>query len=300
MRDQCVNFWRYILLAFLCISIVAAFVVLGVDLDWLLNGPEFVAKVWSRIKERLAFEDILESDAELQKNFLAAHESVWIRLFVILVITMAIIMVMVNLLGCVGSCVLSYSLLSGFTTFMLMSMIFAVTSACLFFIPLSSSNSRSMELLSLELIHQYQAGSNGAAHIIVDAVQRELQCCGYNSIDDWNLGVSMKARGKIMESTLTTIFPVSCCPINEMVCNYDNAFITPCVDLIKESYLNYDNIIGLIGIIVIAVVSFICLTFISSFILCCIARRSRGTKWSVVNWRNSSRDENCVDSVIKH
>ena len=100
---------------------------------------------------------------------------------------------------------------------------------------------------SLELIHQYQAGSNGAAHIIVDAVQRELQCCGYNSIDDWNLGVSMKARGKIMESTLTTIFPVSCCPINEMVCNYDNAFITPCVDLIKESYLNYDNIIGLIG-----------------------------------------------------
>ena len=96
---------------------------------------------------RLAFEDILESDAELQKNFLAAHESVWIRLFVILMITMAIIMVMVNLLGCVGSCVLSYSLLSGFTTFMLMSMIFAVTSACLFFIPLSSSNSRSMELL---------------------------------------------------------------------------------------------------------------------------------------------------------
>ena len=54
MRDQCVNFWRYTLLAFLCISIVAAFFVLGVDLDWLLNGPEFVAKVWSRIKERWA------------------------------------------------------------------------------------------------------------------------------------------------------------------------------------------------------------------------------------------------------
>jgi len=300
MKDQCVNFWRYTLLVFLCISTVAAFVVLGVDLDWLFNGPEFAAKVWSRIKERLAYEDILGSDSELQKNFLAAHESVWIQLFVILMVTMAVIILIVNLLGCVGSCVLSYSLLSGFTTFMLISTILAVTSACLFFIPLRSSDSLSMEQMSLELIRQYQSGPNGAAHIIVDAVQRELQCCGYNSIDDWRLGMSMKTQDKLMERTLTTFLPASCCPINERVCNNDNAFTTPCVDLMKESYLNYDNLLGLIGIFVIAVVSFICLTFISSFILCCIARRSRGTKWSVVNWGNSSREENCVDSVIKH
>jgi len=297
MKDQCVNFWRYTILVFLCISSVAAFVVLGVDLDWLVNGPEFAAKAWSRIKERLANEDVLESDGELQKNFLAAQESVWIQLFVILIVTVTIITLMVNLLGCVGSCFLSYSLLSGFTTFMFMSMIFAVTGACLYFVPLTSNESPSLEAMSLELIRQYQSGSNGAAHIIIDAVQRELQCCGFNSFEDWNSGVSMKTQDLVMERTLTSHLPSSCCPLNERICSYEAAFITPCVDMIHESYLNHDNVIGVIGITVIATVSFIGLTFISSLILCCIARRSRGSKWSVVNWANR---DNCADSVIQH
>ena len=48
----CVNFVRYILLLFLSISVSVTFLCLGVDLDWLINGPAFVAKVMSRIKEK--------------------------------------------------------------------------------------------------------------------------------------------------------------------------------------------------------------------------------------------------------
>ena len=52
MQNNCVNVLRYIMLLVLFISMAAALLVLGVDLDWLINGPQFVAKVCARIQER--------------------------------------------------------------------------------------------------------------------------------------------------------------------------------------------------------------------------------------------------------
>ena len=52
MHNNCVNVLRYVMLLVLFISMAAALLVLGVDLDWLINGPQFVAKVCARIKER--------------------------------------------------------------------------------------------------------------------------------------------------------------------------------------------------------------------------------------------------------
>ena len=52
MQNNCVNVLRYIMLLVLFISMAAALLILGVDLDWLINGPQFVAKVCARIQER--------------------------------------------------------------------------------------------------------------------------------------------------------------------------------------------------------------------------------------------------------
>ena len=50
--QNCVNFWRYIMLLFLCLSMSLTLIVLGLDLDWLINGPAFTARIFARIKER--------------------------------------------------------------------------------------------------------------------------------------------------------------------------------------------------------------------------------------------------------
>ena len=50
--QNCVNFWRYIMLLFLCLSMSLPLIVLGLDLDWLINGPAFMARIFARIKER--------------------------------------------------------------------------------------------------------------------------------------------------------------------------------------------------------------------------------------------------------
>ena len=50
--QNCVNFWRYIMLLFLCLSMSLTLIVLGLDLDWLINGPAFMARIFARIKER--------------------------------------------------------------------------------------------------------------------------------------------------------------------------------------------------------------------------------------------------------
>ena len=49
---SCTNLIRYSLLLFIFISCMAALVVLGLDLDLLLNGPDYLAKVITNIVNR--------------------------------------------------------------------------------------------------------------------------------------------------------------------------------------------------------------------------------------------------------
>ena len=46
---------RYLLMLFILISCLAALVVLGLDLDLLLNGPDYLSKVISNIVNRFTF-----------------------------------------------------------------------------------------------------------------------------------------------------------------------------------------------------------------------------------------------------
>ena len=40
------------MLLFLCLSMILTLVVLGLDLDWLINGPASMARIGARIQER--------------------------------------------------------------------------------------------------------------------------------------------------------------------------------------------------------------------------------------------------------
>ena len=50
--STCVNIMRYLLMIFIVISCLAALVVLGLDLDLLLNGPDYLSKVITNVVNR--------------------------------------------------------------------------------------------------------------------------------------------------------------------------------------------------------------------------------------------------------
>ena len=70
------------------------------------------------------------------KNMTLASESVWLQLFVIIIVAVTCVFVIINVIGCAGTCLMSYSLLSGFTIFMMLASILAVTVACSLLMPL--------------------------------------------------------------------------------------------------------------------------------------------------------------------
>jgi len=284
------------MLLFLCLSMSLTLIVLGLDLDWLINGPAFMARICARIKERFNNEDVPADEEDLLKNMTLASESVWLQLFVIIIAALTCVFVIINVIGCAGTCLMSYSLLSGFTIFMMLASILAVTVACSLLMPLHSPTMDSpLAPLAKDLINKYRVEEGGSAKIVIDTVQRQLQCCGYDDMLDWRPeevrggsgdNVTIGGRGRPW-------LPVSCC--NSAPCTEDKAFQEPCKLKLRENALNPNTAIGIIGIFVIILVSFIFITFFVSLIMCCIARRWRGTKWSVVNWKQ--RDS--IESVAR-
>jgi uncharacterized membrane protein YgcG len=295
---SCVNFWRYIMLLFLCISMTLTLLVLGLDLDWLINGPAFMARICARIKERFSNEEVPADEEDLLKNLSLASESVWLQLFVIMVVAVTCVFVIINMIGCAGTCLLSYSLLSGFTIFMMLSSILAVTVACSLLLPLHSSKMDSpLAPLAIDLINKYKIEEGGSAKIVIDTVQTQLQCCGYDDMLDWRPEeVAIIGRGVSRDNVTIRDqdwLPRSCC--GAAPCTQDKAFREPCKLKLRENALNPNTAIGIIGIFVIILVSFIVSTFLISLIMCCIARRWRGMTWSVVNWKPRDSSD-CIAS----
>jgi len=286
------------MLLFLCLSMSLTLIVLGLDLDWLINGPAFMARICARIKERFNNEEVPADEEDLLKNLTLASESVWLQLFVIIIVAVTCVFVIINVIGCAGTCLMSYSLLSGFTIFMMLALILAVTVACSLLLPLHSPTMDSpLAPLAKDLINKYKVEEGGSAKIVIDTVQRQLQCCGYDDILDWRPEEGQARGGSGNNVTIggrgQPWLPVSCC--NSAPCTEDKAFQEPCKLKLRENALNPNTAIGIIGIFVIILVSFIFITFFISLIMCCIARRWRGTKWSVVNWKQ--RDS--VESVAR-
>ena len=109
------------------------------------------------------------------------------------------------------------------------------------------------------MISSYQSSEVGSAKLILDTVQRELQCCGYDSVEDWlvekkeEAGVIPRGGGAILQNTsfnsLLRRLPDSCCPVEVEDCTPDDAFSLPCRESIGKNYLSPNNAIGLTGIL---------------------------------------------------
>ena len=100
------------------------------------------------------------------------------------------------------------------------------------------------------MIRDYKDG--GPAELVVDTVQRQLECCGFLGVEDWareaeNLVQVRAARANNRSVTSAMWLPASCC--KEAACSLGNAFAESCQDKIRDNYLNPNNAIGLLGMI---------------------------------------------------
>ena len=98
------------------------------------------------------------------------------------------------------------------------------------------------------MIRDYKDG--GPAELVVDTVQRQLECCGFLGVEDWareaeNLVQVRAARANNRSVTSVMWLPASCC--KEAACSLGNAFAESCQDKIRDNYLNPNNAIGLLG-----------------------------------------------------
>lgn len=261
---------RYLLMLFILISCLAALVVLGLDLDLLLNGPDYLSKVITNIVNRLHEEEIVGQE-QLKEVLLDARQSLWVHIPMIMIMVLSVVMLFVNCLGFAGACLNSYSLLSGFTMVMFVNFVLYLSLTLWIFV--NNMEDSVMDSFVLGKISQYEHGE-GMFNLVIDTVQRDLQCCGFKSLSDWS-----------------GIFPPSCCPGScdgqgleclkvEKECLETDVYKSTCLAMIRSNLLEPGSMIGAIGLSFLVAVAVVGVTTILSFFLCISSRRLQSSKWS--------------------
>jgi len=257
---------------------MAALVVLGLDLDLLLNGPDYLSKIITNIVNRLNQEELVDEE-QLKEVLLDARQSLWVHIPMLLMVVLSILMLLLNSLGCAGACLLSYSLLSGFTMFMFVTFVLYVSLALWIFV--NNMEDSVMDSYVADKITLYRQ-NEGIFNLVIDTMQRDLQCCGFKSSSDW-----------------AGSFPASCCLDTcvgqdcleeEQECLLDNVHSSSCLEMIRSNLLEPGSMIGIIGLTFLVVVAAVGVTTALSFCLCMAARRHRGGMWNV------KREESSTDS----
>jgi len=258
---------RYTLLLFILISSVTVLVVLGLDLDLLLNGPKYISKVITNILNRFHQEEIIEEEY-LREALMEASQSLYLHLPLLLIVILSILILGINCLGCTGACLLSYSLLSGFVIFTLV--IFILFLALTLWIFLSDMEDSVIDSFVSEKISEYNS-SQDLFNLVIDTVQRDLQCCGFKSASDWS--------GE---------YPHSCCDKVQEECGEENIYNSTCKEDIRSNLLQPTSVLGVIGVTLLAVLAAVGVTTLLSLCLCLVARRHRGERWSPRSEEESS------------
>jgi len=275
------NLIRFFLMLFIFISSVGALLVLGLDLDLFLNGSTYLSKVITNIVNRLHQEEIV-SQEQLMDVLLEARKSLWVHIPMVLVVVLSVVLLMLNCLGCAGACLLSYSLLSGFTMFMFINFVLFTSLALWIFV--NNMEDSVMESFVTDRIAKYS--QNGSIfNLVIDTVQRDLQCCGFKSSSEWS-----------------NSFPASCCFDSctaeeclevEQVCQLENVHTSSCLEMIRARLLQPDSMVGLIGVTFLVVVVVVGLTTLLS---CCLCVASRSQRAKTGGW-SFAKNTNCDDNV---
>jgi len=288
--NSCVKYMRYLLLLFIMTSCLATLVVLGLDLDLLLNGPDYLTKIITNIVNRLHQEEIVDQE-ELREVLLDARQSLWVHIPMLTILVISVMMLFLNCVGCAGACLHSYSLLSGFTMIMIVNLVLYLCLSLWIFV--NNMEDSVMDSYVSEKITQYHLGE-GIFNLVIDTVQRDLQCCGFRKQSDWSGS-----------------FPASCCPdscagqgqgcllVEENLCVADSAYNTSCLEKIRSSLLNPgSSMIGVIGVSFLVAVGVVAVTTALSLCLCIAARRSRGGM-STLKTRNCKEDEDSYLEMMR-
>jgi len=252
---------RVFLLLFITISSVVTLVVLGLDLDLLLNGPLYLSKVITNLVNRLHEEEIVNQE-QLMETLLEARQTLWVHIPMVLVVVLCVVLLMLNCFGFAGACMFSYSLLSGFTMFMFVNLV--LFTALAFWVFVNNMEDSVMDSFVMDKIAQYNQ-SEGIFNLVIDTVQRDLQCCGFKSSSDWS--------GR---------FPSSCCPDNctnqicvEVGCALETVYTSSCLEMIRSDLLHPGSMVGMIGVTFLVVVVVIAVTTLLSLSLCFFSSRRK-------------------------
>ena len=156
----------------------------------------------------------------------------------------------------------------GFTVFMMLMSIMAITVACAFLIPLNSPDDTpdsplASKQMVQDMIHQY---SQPPVKMLIDAVQQELQCCGYDSKEDWLLSSGLvvarleqelkdvedmesnnSSTAQKLQDSKEDLLPRSCCISQFRKCQVIEGFSKPCKEAIRENFLKPNNVIGIMS-----------------------------------------------------
>lgn len=258
---MCVKLMRVSLLLFITTSSVVALVVLGLDLDLLLNGPLYLSKIITNIVNRLHEEEIVNQE-QLMVSLLEARQTLWVHIPMVLVVVLCVVLLMLNCFGFAGACMLSYSLLSGFTMFMFVNLV--LFTALAFWVFVNNMEDSVMDSFIMDKVAEYNQ-TEGIFNLVIDTVQRDLQCCGFKSSLDWSGS-----------------FPSSCCPDDctkeicvEVECVQETVFTNSCLEMIRSDLLQPGSMVGMIGVTFLVVVVVIAVTTLLSVSLCLLSSRRK-------------------------
>jgi len=270
-KQPCIMLIRYTLLLIILLSSVTILVILGFDLDLLVNGPNYLSKVIANVLNRVNEEGVVSED-EVSASLKEYTQSLWMYIPMVLLVILSIIILLLNCLGCTGACLLSYSLLSGFCTFTVVVFVFYLSLTLWIFLSDIDNNSV-IDSFMVQRIDQYDK-TGGILRLIIDSVQRDLQCCGFVSPSDWS-----------------KVFPDSCCQNqcpsegceDHVSCVLENIHNNTCKQVIKSNLLQPTSIIGIIGVAFIVVLAATGVTAVLSLCLCLAARSYHVKMWRPKN-----------------
>ena len=81
-----------------------------------------------------------------------------------------------------------------------------------------------MDSFVTEKISQYSQ-SEGIFNMVIDTVQRDLQCCGFKSSADW-----------------AGSFPASCC-LEVEECQMENVYTSSCLEMIRYLCISFNQVL---------------------------------------------------------
>jgi len=270
--NWCSRFIRQSFVVTLIISLIIAAVILGLDIDLLKNGPYYASMLIFKIMNKDGNSKV--SREEIMINLEEIQQSLWVHIPMLVLVFLCSLVIFMSIVGLLGAYFLSYSIMAGYAMFHFITCLFL--GIIILYVFLNNMKNTVSNAYMEEKILQYN--SNSSFNLIIDFIQRDLECCGFRNPQDWD------------------VYPMSCCPKNELAeivqlvnctdgscetttCTEELAYTQSCLSAARKHFLDPSSFVGFLGIGLIAAAVVLTLNLVLSFILCLITRHRRRKEW---------------------